>query len=495
MTQDTPDTPGSSPASQSDDPPSRQRRERCAAIVLAAGKGTRMRSSRHKVLHPVAGKPMIWHVLTALREAGIPAERTVVVVGDSAAEVQSTIDASFGAGTYSFAYQAEQRGTGHATLQARAYVLTDADTVVVAYGDTPLLQECTVTRLLQQHEAGRTPVTLVSGRLDEPQGYGRILRDAGGSIAGIVEDRDATPDQRTIREVNSGFCAFDAAWLWRHLPHVSPAPNGELYLTTLAEVAARSGGVQALIVDNVDEVLGVNTRVQLAAAEATLRGRITTQLMLAGVTIQHPASTYVDAGVVVRNDTVLLANTHLTGNTSIGSQCVIGPNAIVGDSTIGDRCRIVCSVLDRATLEAEVTVGPFAHLRPGTRCGRAVEVGTGSEIKASSLGAGTKMHHFGYLGDATVGEHVNVGAGTVTCNYDGERKHATEIGDGAFLGSGTLLVAPVHVGAAALTGAGAVVTRDVAATTTVVGVPARPLERGRRRGAGSSEAESPAGSR
>ncbi len=447
-----------------------------AAVVLAAGKGTRMKSGRHKVLHRLAGKSMLWHVLTALRQAGIPPERTTIVIGDSAAEVRAEAETQFQGAPYAFALQEPQLGTGHAALQAQPHVPADADAIVVAYGDTPLLQAGTITSLLDQVAQSTAPVTLVTGILDDPQDLGRIVRSPDGAVHEIVEFRDATPEQRAIREVNSGFCAFRPAWLWEQLPNVTPARNGELYLTALTGLAVRSGaGAGTLVLENVLETIGVNTREQLADAEATLRRRITRTLMTTGVAIQDPATTYIDATVVVGPDTTIHANTHLRGDTQVGADCEIGPNAIVTSSAIGDRCRVFASVLDGATLEEDVTVGPFAHLRPGARCGRGVEVGTGSEIKASSLGAGSRMHHFGYLGDTTVGQNVNVGAGAITCNYDGKRKHATRIGDGAFIGSGSLLIAPVEVGAAALTGAGAVVTRDVAPGAKVAGVPARPI--------------------
>ncbi len=446
------------------------------AIVLAAGKGTRMQSRRHKVLHPLAGKPMIWHVLRALQDAGLPPERTVVVVGESAPEVCAAIEDGFGAGRYAFAAQAPLLGTGHAVLQARPYVPAEAGTVLVAYGDTPLLRPATVRRLLEQHGEAAAQVTLVTGSLPDPSGYGRIIRDARGGVQAVVEEREATPEQLAVCEVNSGFCAFDPQWLWSWLPLVQPAPNGEIYLTALASLAAAEGATIATIqLDDIVEVLGVNTRAQLAEAEATLRQRQARRLLEAGVTLQDPATTYVDVEVEVGADTVILANTHLQGATTIGAACEIGPNAIIRNSRLADRCRVVASVLDGAVLDEGVTVGPFAHLRPGTRCGRAVEVGTGSEIKASSLGAGSRMHHFGYLGDAVVGEQVNIGAGTVTCNYDGTRKHQTHVGDRAFIGSDTLLVAPVRVGAGALTGAGAVVLHDVPDGAKVAGVPARQI--------------------
>jgi len=362
---------------------------------------------------------------------------------------------------------------------AKPSVPEDAETTIVAYGDTPLLQPATILALLERRredDAAGRPITLVTGLLDDPQDLGRIARAADGAVREIVEYRDATPEQRAIREVNSGFCAFRTAWMWEQLPRVTPARNGEIYLTALAEHAVRSGlGAGALLIDQIAETIGVNTRAQQAEAETILRARINQRLLESGVSLQDPATIYVDAAVEVGQDTLICANTHLQGATRIGSGCEIGPNAIVRDSVVGDRCTIVASLVDTSEIDDDGRVGPFAHLRPGTRCGRAVEVGTGSEIKASTLGPGSKMHHFGYLGDATVGANVNVGAGTVTCNFDGERKHATRIGDGAFIGSGTLLVAPVEVGTEALTGAGAVVTKDVAEGTKVVGVPAKPI--------------------
>jgi bifunctional UDP-N-acetylglucosamine pyrophosphorylase/glucosamine-1-phosphate N-acetyltransferase len=429
---------------------------------------------------------MIWHVLAALRGAGVTPARTVIVVGESDDEVREAVERAW-PGAYRFVAQREQLGTGHATLQAEPAIPGDAACVLVAYGDTPLLRPDTVSGLARHHMAAGTCMTLATGSLDDPAGYGRVVR-ANGGVVRIVEERDASDAERGLREVNSGFCAFDARWLWRHLPEVTPAASGEIYLTALAAVAAATGGVATYLLDDIIETVGVNTRAQLAEAAAALRRRINRALLDAGVTLEDPSTTYVDAGVRVGRDTIVLANSHLEGATVIGAECEVGPNTIIRDSTVADGCRIVASVLDGATLEPEVTVGPFAHLRPGTHCGRAVYVGTGSEIKASSLGEGSRMHHFGYLGDATVGRNVNIGAGSVTCNFDGRQKHGTRIDDHAFIGSGTLLVAPVTIGEASLTGAGAVVTRDVDAETKVVGVPARPIGK---RGGRSAEAALP----
>ena len=450
-----------------------------AAIVLAAGKGTRMKSARHKVLHRLAGKSMVWHVLTARREAGFAPERTTIVLGEGAEEVRAEVERHFPDASFRFVLQERQLGTGHAVLCARQAVPDDVESILVAYGDTPLLRAETILALLDQRrsdDARGAPVTLVTGVLENPQDLGRIVRGKDGGVRAIVEQRDASPEERAIKEINSGFCAFRAAWLWEELPRVQPARNGEIYLTALAERAVTEGaGAGALVVDEITEAIGVNTRAQQAEAELILRRRIAVRLMAEGVTLQDPATTYVDAGVQVGMDSVLYAGTHLLGETRIGADCEIGPNSYVRDSLIADGCRVFLSVLDGAELDGEVTVGPYAHLRPGARCGRGVEVGTGSEIKGSTLGAGSKMHHFGYLGDAEIGANVNVGAGTVTCNFDGERKHATRVGDGAFIGSDTLLVAPITLGAGALTGAGSVVTKDVAEGVKVAGVPARAI--------------------
>jgi bifunctional UDP-N-acetylglucosamine pyrophosphorylase/glucosamine-1-phosphate N-acetyltransferase len=288
-------------------------------------------------------------VLTALRDAGVAQGRTVVVVGDSAEEVREAVERDF-PHSYRFVEQHEQRGTGHATLQAQPSIPRDARTVLVAYGDTPLLQPRTVSGLLRQHLADGLPATLATGLLHDPTGYGRIVR-SNGHVVRVVEERDASQTERRLQEVNSGFCAFDARWLWRHLPEVSPAANGEIYLTALAALAASIGGVATYSLDDVGEAVGVNTRLQLAAAEAALRRRINRGLLDAGVTLQDPSTTYVDAGVQVGSDTILLANTHLQGNTVIGAECQVGPNAIVRNSIVADRCRIYSSVLDGATLD------------------------------------------------------------------------------------------------------------------------------------------------
>jgi bifunctional UDP-N-acetylglucosamine pyrophosphorylase/glucosamine-1-phosphate N-acetyltransferase len=309
--------------------------------------------------------------------------------------------------------------------------------------------------------------------------FGRVIRDGAGNVAEVVEDAHLTAEQKAIREINLGAYCFRADWLWESLPKVKPSPKGEYYLTDLVAMAAREGGAAALTVEDEEEWIGINTRAHLAEAETALRRRINRRWMEAGVGMQDPAAAYVSLDAEIGEETLLLPNTHLEGKTVIGRGCIIGPNAIVRRSTVGDRCRVECSVLEDATLEEDVSVGPFGHLRTGAHLERGVHMGNFGEVKNSRLGAGAKMGHFSYLGDAGVGAGANIGAGTITCNFDGKQKHRTEIGQGAFIGSDSMLVAPVRIGKGAKTGAGSVVTHDVPEGGVVVGVPARPLKRKR----------------
>jgi bifunctional UDP-N-acetylglucosamine pyrophosphorylase/glucosamine-1-phosphate N-acetyltransferase len=311
---------------------------------------------------------------------------------------------------------------------------------------------------------------------DDSMGFGRVIRGADGRVLEIVEEKVATPEQLAIRELNCGVYCFDGEWLWSHIDDIPLNPVAqEYYLTDVVGIAVADGKrVEAIASHDPDEMIGINTRVQLAHAEAVARQRINERLMLSGVTLQDPGSTYVDATVQVGRDTVIRANTHLLGQTTIGQECTIGPNSIVRDSTIGSRCQVTASVVEEATMEDDCDIGPFGHLRPRARMCRGSHMGNFGEMKNATLGPGAKMGHFSYLGDTTVGADANVGAGTITCNYDGTHKHPTTIGEGAFVGSGTMLVAPVTVGAGAKTGAGSVVTHDVPPNTLVYGVPARP---------------------
>lgn len=347
--------------------PSSSPLESVTAVVLAAGSGTRMRSCLHKVLHPVVGRTMLWHVLEAVRGAGVLPSSTVIVVGDRADQVVASVDQDRPGAGYAFAEQAERLGTGHATLVARPQVKGNPSTIVVAYGDTPLLQASTVDRLLRTHHETGALVTLVTGVLDDPSGYGRIVRDPEtGFVTGIVEHRDATPQQRAIREINSGFSAFDATWMWANLPLVPPAPNGEIYLTALAELASREDPprVATTVLEDVVETVGVNTRLQLAEAEARLRQRLVLQMIDGGVTCEDPATVYLEPGIDVGEETVIRANTHLRGRTRIGRGCIIGPNAILTDATIGDGATVVASVIDGVAVAPGASVGPFSNLAP-----------------------------------------------------------------------------------------------------------------------------------
>jgi bifunctional UDP-N-acetylglucosamine pyrophosphorylase/glucosamine-1-phosphate N-acetyltransferase len=311
---------------------------------------------------------------------------------------------------------------------------------------------------------------------DDSQGFGRVLRDETGRVLRVVEEPEATPEQLQIRELNAGIYVYDADFLWENLPKIAPsAEKGEIYLTDMVELASASGGAVAdLVLEDPTEAMGINTRVDFANALSVLRARVNEQWMLEGVTILDPASTYIDATVTLGQDTIVLPDTHLRGNTAIGEHCEIGPNAILEDATIGDRCRVTASVIEHSVMEDDTDIGPFSHLRPGSRVCRGAHIGNFAEMKKSTLGPNSHMGHFSYLGDTTTGEHVNIGAGTITCNYDGQQKHPTQIGDHVFVGSDSLLIAPVHPGDGAKTGAGSVVTHDVPDHTIVYGVPARP---------------------
>ena len=442
----------------------------CEAVVLAAGHGTRMKSSLPKVLHPLLGRPMVQWVVEACREAtGRP---VTVVVGPEAQDVRSAIK-----GDVRFAVQEERLGTGHATLQTRDQ-LKDADQVLVVSADMPLLRPDTLQRLIEAQSENKGPLTVLTAHAEKPRGFGRLLRDDDGRVARVVEAAHATPEELAVRELNVGAYCVDADWLWGELPELELSPKGEYYITDMVEVAAESGlPVEAVEVQELDETIGVNTRVHLAEAQAALQRRINTAWMRAGVTMQNPDTTYIAPEVQLRRDVVLMANTHLEGRTTVGEGTEIGPNSRVVDSRIGRNCRVESSVVEEAVLEDDVEIGPFAHLRTGAYLEQGVHLGNYGEVKNSRLGRGVRMGHFSYIGDATVGADVNIGAGTITCNYDGESKHATEIEDGAFIGSDTMLVAPVKIGKGARTGAGAVVTKDVPAGTIAVGVPARVIRK------------------
>ncbi|MDQ6659865.1 MAG: bifunctional UDP-N-acetylglucosamine diphosphorylase/glucosamine-1-phosphate N-acetyltransferase GlmU [Chloroflexota bacterium] len=453
-----------------------------ATVVLAAGKGTRMRSILPKVLHPLTGMPLLAHVLKAIEAipstssfAALPtpltSHRPIVVVGYGAEQIEAT----FGTRCH-YALQQEQLGTAHAVLSAMEAVNTlepMPQTVLVCYGDTPLVSSDILARLLVEHETFHATITFLTAFADPSSDFGRVIRDTDGNVREIVEVKRASEEQKRIREVNSGVYCFDRSWLWPNLKALPRNAAGEYYLTDLIEVAFSQGKKIATVSGTLAETMGINDRVQLAAAEQLLRRRILERHMYAGVTIVDPAATYIDDDVTIGPDTLILPGTMITGKTSIGSECSIGPATTIDQSVIGNACTVRNSILEETTLEDEVSVGPFSHCRPGAYLARNVHMGNFAEVKNSSVGANTQMHHFSFLGDATVGENVNIGAGAITCNYNGREKNRTVIGAEAFIGSDTMLIAPVTIGERARTGAGSVVNKDVAPGTSVVGMPAR----------------------
>ena len=462
--------------------------DRIAVVVLAAGQGTRMRSSLSKLLHPIAGRPMVRQVVELGRS--LEPAAVAVVVGHLGEQVADAVGEGI-----EIVRQPERLGTGHAVLQAREALRGRAEIVVVLYGDTALLRETTVRRMIEM--SARAPVVILTATIEpdtDPvvvegtRTYGRIKR-IGGRVVGIMELPGSDPAYDASRELNSGVMVLRADWLWETVDRLPRNPNGEYFLTDLPALAIAQGHpVEATGPDTLDEVLGVNTQEQLATVNRIAQERIRRRLLDSGVRMLDPASVYVDSTVVVEPDAVVEPNTHLRGATRIGAGTVVGPNSIVEDTIVGRRCRVVSSVLEGARVGDDVTIGPFAHLRPGAVIEDRVELGNYAEVKGSTVGAGTRIHHFSYVGDAEIGADTNVGAGTITCNFDGRAKHRTVVGQGVFLGSDTLLIAPVTLGDGARTGAGSVVTRDVAPDQLVVGIPARPIRRTARSGGDAAPA-------
>lgn len=439
-----------------------------AAVILAAGQGTRMKSKLPKVLHPVGGRPLVQWSVQGAKSLGV--DPVVLVIGRGADAVRQTVGDEV-----LYAIQAERLGTGHATLQAKELLRGHSDAVLVLYGDMPTLRVETLQKMIALQTGGDGAMTMLTVLSDDSMGFGRVVRNEQGNVQAIVEEAVATPEILALKELNCGVYCFGADWLWRRLPDVQMTmPKGEYYLTDMVALAVQDGlPVNAVTITDVTEVQGVNTRQHLARSESILRQRINERLMAEGVTMIDPASTYIEATVQIGRDTIIHPNSHLQGQTVIGERCVIGPNSLVRDTRIGDGCQVLASVLEEAIMENGADIGPFGHLRKGAHLGEGVHMGNFGEVKNSYLAPGTAMGHFSYLGDAQVGAGVNIGAGTITCNYDGQHKHTTKIGAGAFVGSGSMLVAPVEVGAGAKIGAGSVVTRDIAPDTLAYGVPAR----------------------
>lgn len=427
-----------------------------------------MRSERPKALHEVCGLPMLAHVVAAVRDAG--AERLVVVGRPEDADSPDYLAAAGPDGQV--AVQEKHLGTAHALAAARE-LAGEAERVLVGLGDMPLITSDTVRRLHEEGVASNAAMTMLSVAGAKREGFGRVVRDAAGAVERIVEEADADDGVLAIDELNSGWCAFDATWLWDALSKVKPAANGELYLTDLAALAAAERSLHAVAAPDPEEIFGVNDRLQLAHAERAMRDRIRRKWMLAGVTLVDPDTVYIDAQAQLSVDVTIKPNTHILGESRVGPRCEIGPNSVIADTEIGEDSHVVSSHTESASIGRRVGVGPFSRLRPDTVLADDVYIGNFAEVKNSRIGAGTRIGHHSYIGDAFVGKRVNIGAGTVTCNFDGAAKHRTVIGDEALIGSATMLVAPIEVGERARTGAGAVAISDIPADTTAVGSPAR----------------------
>jgi bifunctional UDP-N-acetylglucosamine pyrophosphorylase/glucosamine-1-phosphate N-acetyltransferase len=433
-----------------------------------------MRSRQHKVLHALAGKPLIQRVLDLLD--GVGATRVVVILGHQADQVRQALPESV-----QTVVQEPQLGTGHA-IQVAADCLkrTGAERLLVHYGDAALVRPESLQRLIATDVGDAAPIALLTARVRAPLGYGRVLRLADGSVATMVEEVDATAEQRAVDEIWSGTMLVYTPWLWSNLARLPLSAKGEYYLPELVNLAREAGlSIRATLTQDEEEVLGVNDRLQLAEANAIVRRRTLEDLLRSGVTIVDPATTYVEPEVTIEPDAVIHPGCHLRGTTRIARDCEIGPNAYVVDSEIGAGSRVWYSVLESATVGQRVHIGPFSHLRPGAVIDDEVTLGNYAEVKNSRVGSGTQMHHFSYVGDADIGRRVNVAAGTITVNFNSETqaKSRTIVEDDAALGSDTMLVAPVRVGAGALTGAGAVVTHDIPAGEVWIGAPARPRRR------------------
>ncbi len=434
------------------------------AVVLAAGKGTRMKSSLYKVLHPVCGKPMVDHVVSNMEKLG--ATEIVSVVGHGAEMVKDSLGERS-----TYVVQEEQLGTAHAVQQAEAVLDGREGTTIVICGDTPLITPETIQQLMTTHNEAGAKATILTAIVDDPTGYGRILRGEDELVTGIVEQKDATPEQQKVQEINSGTYCFDNKALFEALKKVdNNNSQGEYYLTDVISILKEQGeAIAAYAAADADELLGVNDRVALSQAESYMRRRLSMHHMREGVTIIDPASTYIGADVVIGSDTVLLPGTMLEGSTVIGENSTIGPNTHLKNSHIGSHTTVHSSVVTDSKIADHVAVGPFAHIRPGSDLGNHVKIGNFVEVKKATIDEGSKLSHLTYMGDAEIGKNVNIGCGTISVNYDGKNKFKTTIEDNAFIGCNSNLVAPVTVGKGAYVAAGTTVTKNVTEDSLAIG--------------------------
>jgi len=436
-------------------------------VILAAGLGTRMKSRRAKVLHKAGGRALIEHTVDTALSLAQP-DRVFVVVGHQADQVKSTVE---GRGVR-FIHQTEQKGTGHALIAGREWLAPLGGLLVVYYGDCPLIPAAVLASLIDHQEHSDAAATLVSAELEDPTGYGRVIRDSGGRVLAVVEQKAGTPEQLAIREANVGIYCFQAGPFWKHIDELRPDnPAREYYLTDMVEILIRAGHtVDAYRAGNPEALLGINNRVELAAADRTFRERKVRELMLAGVTVEKPETVSVDDTVAIGMDTVIEPFAQILGKTKIGEACRIGACSIVSDSELADGVQVApFTMINASRVAEEAHIGPYARLRLENEVASGAHVGNFVELKKTRLGAGVKANHLAYLGDSVIGDNVNVGAGTITCNYDGRAKHQTKIGKGVFVGSNSTLVAPLEIGDGAYLAAGSVITDPVPADALALG--------------------------
>ena len=426
------------------------------AIILAAGKGTRMKSKLYKVLHPVSGQPMVEHIINRVSETN--PDQIITIVGHGAEQVKAQLGERS-----EYALQAEQLGTGHAVLQAASFLQGKEGTTLVISGDTPLLTTETLNNLFEYHQGKNASATILTAQAEDPTGYGRIIRDHIGIVEKIVEQKDTTPEEALVQEINTGTYCFDNQALFEALNKVgTDNAQGEYYLTDIIEILKDAGKtVAAYQTEDFDESMGVNDRIALAKANELMRQRINKMHMVNGVSFVDPATTYIDAGVEIGSDTVIEAGVQLQGKTVIGSDCVIGAHSRIVDSVIEDHVVVEHSVIEKSLVKSHADVGPFAHLRPKAEIGEGVHIGNFVEVKNAEIGKNTKVGHLTYVGDATLGGEINVGCGVVFVNYDGKNKHRTTIGDHSFIGSNANIIAPVEIAKNTSVAAGSTITEDI----------------------------------